>query len=162
VQVFTRRNFLKTATAAVAATRLPGGRVVPALAAGAALTATQRNTFRSVVEAVAELPGSAVKAERADEALAHFEEWYASAPEPARDRAACFLDLIDGAAPNGFASRPPRERLALLRELGRLRAGEPDPSRERTTEITAVSVIVSSSAELFYPPAPPGFSVVAV
>ena len=151
LETLTRRGLLASTATALIATRLQVSDLALAQASsGGGLTATQRATYRSAVEAVALLPDVAVDASRSEYALQFFEQQLEIAPEHVRAGLAAALDLVDDAAPSGFSAMSPSERLELLHDL----AGPsgPDPALEpnRVTERTAVAVVAARAAEPFY------------
>jgi hypothetical protein len=143
VNRFTRRRFVERGAAvagAASATALVGGsRLADALAASTGgLTEARRTTYAAVVEAMALVKGSSIKATALPSTTARFAKLYSSGAPGFRQGVDRILDRVEaGPGGAGFAKLDARGRLDLLRKWTRSRRGSIDGMHAGAVATTA-------------------------
>jgi hypothetical protein len=167
LQSVSRRIFLRSSALAAAAMSFgswPKAVAAPAAAsaAGAELTAAHRQTYRSLVEAVARTGKAGVEASRAGEAVGTWSKWYDRRGSDARQLFREILETIErGPGTRRFSSLTADDRLAFLRSWARGEHGAlhgKEDRRKSGIALAGASMAASAFHPQFLDPDPENFT----
>jgi hypothetical protein len=142
-----RRQFVRrSGLTALGASALLGGawsRLLTAAMADPGLLSRRRATYRALVVAASQAPGTLVDGRRADEALGTLADWYDQQDPSAQTAVDAVLDALErGPSSGGFSELRPAEGYGFLRSW----ALERDPG-ERAHERDLVAAVYETRLE---------------